>query len=1813
MSRKDTNSKDSSSISKTAGCTAPLILSGATEHNLKCIDLEINHNEFIAITGLSGSGKSSLAFDTIYAEGARRYIETFSPYTRQFLDRLKRPEVHSIENIRPTLALKQNKTTATSRSTVGTATEINDYLKLIWANLSELKCPNCKENVKNYNSDSVAKEFLKELKKRTVCSHIFPCFRLQLESASQFQALSETMQLAGFSRWLDVEDFSIHKFEHSKESEDRKAILVLVDRIKLSKDTDKEKLRKRLTSSIEQCFEFGRGEIELVLDTEESNTHKKWEIKKYSRGLVCDFCTKKFPSARPSTFSFNSPLGACTTCNGFGNILVLNIDACVPDTSLSIAEGAIECWSTEARKGEQRKLLSFCEKNNIPTDMPWSKLSKKNLSLLLEGKESKLSFLGLKPWFKKLEKKTYKMHIRVFLSRRRKESTCADCLGSRLKPMALDYLVEGKNIFQIFQTPISDLIPFFQTLHKSRKDSAFSKTVIAEVVARLEYLAQVGLNYLSLDRQMKTLSGGECQRVNLTALLGSRLTNTIVVLDEPTVGLHSSDTRLLIDVISGIKERGNSVLVVEHDGDVISSADTVIDIGPSSGSKGGEVLIKGTPKEICEYKDSLTGKYLKNPLEEFSPSTTGLKSNKKLEIIGASARNLKEIDVSIALNCLVVLSGISGSGKSTLVEKCLKQPLDLLARGRSMSDIRKDSSVCIKNILGNEEISEIIFVDQSPIGKSPRANPATYLGAWDSIRQILSETPLAQSLGLSKSAFSFNVDGGRCPECTGAGSKRVQMQFLSDVFVDCEQCAGERFQERILDVRYRGHNVGDILKMPIQDAAALFGEEDNETLKQAVRSSLSPLLSLGLGYLRLGQPLSNLSGGEAQRVKLASYLGSRSKGNLLFVLDEPTTGLHPHNVKQLLEGLRHLISAGHSVLVVEHNKEIILSSDWLIDLGPGSGDFGGQIVVQGETSKLLKSKAARKKSRTLDNLFEKPKLKTTAKKQKTRTNTGSNIEILGARQNNLKNISLSIPKNKIVCITGVSGSGKSSLAFEILFSEGQRRYIDCLSPYARQFIKQLEKPDVELIDSLPPTVALSQKTSTSSALATVGTLCEVYQFLRLLFSKAGEQHCPKDNTPLSCANIESLRKAIQKCFKGKRIFIYAPIVSGRKGHYGALFERALKADIDRARIDGKVISISSELRLERHKVHWISLLVGSLQCSEKNTSLLDSALEQALLLSGEEVEIAAQKEGAEVEIFSMSRCCPKCQTGYRELDPQDFSFSSQRGACTRCSGLGKTTKGICSSCQGARIKALGRHVYFAKKTIHQLAQMNAKELLSFFSTAGYSSHLAPVVRPILREITHRLQAIVDIGLDYIALERHANSVSGGEAQRLRLAKTLGSPLIGVCYIFDEPTIGLHPSDHSRLMETLRSIRDAGNSVIVVEHDEDMIRAADHVIDFGPGGGSKGGFVVAEGKPKEIEDSQMSETGRALKLRKVRAKKRQKEKKKISTPAEYFSLKACRANNLRSINVKIQKNALNVVCGVSGAGKSSLVHLCLSEACRENLEKKKTPPKKKYWDSLSGFSDFRRLVEIDQNPLGRTPSSTPASYLGIFDEIRKIFANSKEAKARGWTASHFSFNSGKGRCEECSGKGYQRIPMSFLPDAISTCAHCEGNRYKESVSEILYKGFSIADILKKTVLETKVIFSAHGKIARTLAFVESLGLGYITLGQPTFSLSGGEAQRLKIAKELGLREAVDTLYILDEPTVGLHMSDVDKLIFTLHNLIARANTVLVIEHNTDIIRAANNIIEIGPEAGDKGGKLLFNGSYEELMRSSVQSPTKEALI
>jgi excinuclease ABC subunit A len=1754
---------------------------GARQNNLKDLDLKIPLNKFLVVTGVSGSGKSSLAFDTLYAEGQRRYIETFSPYARQFMERMDRPNVEAIENIPPAIAIDRKDPVRTSRSTVGTMTEMTDYVKLLYARLGQLHCRECGSLVIPETPEHVW-DRLKDLPSGAEVIITFP---ISLTAATYEQVRRELGGM-GFTRlFLGGQIRFLDSWEPEKEDE---KLHIVIDRLQMRPSE-----RKRIMDSLEQGFRFGKGRLDVWIGPAQHLA--------FSSRLECAKCGITYNAPLPNLFSFNSPVGACETCRGFGRTIDIDLDLIIPNPALSLEEGAIKPFGgRDDYRMEFDELMAFCRRREIPTKLPYNRLKKSHQKAIIEGTSDYYGVRGLFEW---LETKTYKMHVRVYLSRYRSYVICPDCGGTRFKEEALLYRLGGLHIGQIYAMSVDQASHFFKNLLVPPVDLA-SQMILDEVRSRLKYLQEVGLDYLTLDRQSRTLSGGEVQRVALTSALGSSLVNSLYILDEPSIGLHPRDSHRLVRILKGLRDLKNTIVVVEHDSEIIRQSDVMLDLGPGAGAQGGQVTYFGPTSRV---NNSLTGQYLKGKKRIPTPKERRMpEKGKWLTIKGAAAHNLKDIDVQMPLGLFVCLTGVSGSGKSTLSEEILYKGLK---RAKGDSQGRPGNH---RGIEGLEQVDDAVLVDQRPIGRTPRANPLTYSKALDPIRRLLANTEESRARGFGPGHFSFNVAEGRCETCKGEGFEKVEMQFLSDVFITCPSCRGKRFKKEVLEVTYNGKNIDEILSMTLDQALSFF--EDQPKVKVA----LAPLRDVGLGYIRLGQPVNTLSGGEAQRLKLSRYLRTGNGRPQLFIFDEPTTGLHFQDIEKLLKALHRVVKQGNTVLVIEHNMDVVKSADWVIDLGPEGGDKGGQVVVTGPPEKV----AAQQDSHTgkfLKNYLSGRRPRQTGGEASSSvvsealSNMASDITIRGAKEHNLRNLSLTIPRQNLVVITGVSGSGKSTLAYDILFAEGQRRYLESLAPYVRQYVKILERPDVDSVSGLPATVAIQQRISHTSRRSTVATLTEIYHFLRLLYSKLGQQHCPGCDRPLRKQTKQEMVNQIRNRYAGKKAVLLAPKVAGRKGFHKEVLAQALRRGYREARIDGNIKPLRENMSLSRYHEHTIDLVAGRLP-----TRSLDKMVEKALEESGGSLLIVEGKSDRDLharsseEVFSLRGICPACGIGLQDLDPRLFSFNSKHGACDLCDGLGaledayEDKSEVCPKCGGSRLKPEALGVRIGGYSIWDLVQHPASHVHKVLEGFSFVGDEVLIAKPIMAEILARLSFMNRLGLSYLSLSRSGETLSGGEAQRIRLAAQLGSNLTGVCYILDEPTIGLHARDNKMLLNALKDLKGRGNSILVVEHDEETIRAADHIIDLGPGAGQGGGQMVASGKLPDLQKVNASVTGASFNGHPHAITSY------LRPYHEFPDLKVlgAKAHNLKGIDVDFPLGTLICITGVSGSGKSTLLKETLYKGVRNRLQRKKHETDN--CKDIRGWKALERVLEVDHSPIGRTPRSVPASYVGFLSEIRKLLAMRPESRARGYRPGRFSFNLKGGRCEPCKGHGSLKVAMSFLPDVYIRCEVCEGKRFNQETLDITYKGKNISEILELTFEEAASFFEAVPSIRRAVQVVTDIGLGYLRLGQPSPTLSGGEAQRIKLAEELAKPTRGRTLYILDEPTTGLHLADVESLVKVLQALVDKGNTVAVIEHNMEIIKEADYIIDLGPEGGDEGGRVVAAGSPLDILAHPNGSHTAKYL-
>jgi excinuclease ABC subunit A len=1909
---------------------------GARQHNLKNLDLDIRTGELTVVTGPSGSGKSSLVFDTLYAEGQRRYVETFSAYARQFLDRMDRPAVDKVEGVPPAIAIDQTNPVRSSRSTVGTMTEINDHLKLLVARSGQLFDRQTAQTVQHDTPQTIYAELQRRSASLSSDARLIFTFPVELPANTTAQEVEQWLSASGFTR--------VHaEREVATTTGPRKLLDVVADRFKNSNAE-----QPRVLEAIELAIKRGGGRLNVYLEEVEpanklGSDPNLFAIWRFSTGLHCPDSDLTYASPTPSMFSFNSAVGACETCRGFGRVIGVDYGLVIPNEKLTLRAGAIKTIQTPAWKECQDDLMRHAEAEGIPRDTPWYKLSKEQQAWVIDGSplwkgKWNHQWYGIKRFFEYLESKSYKMHIRVLLSKYRSYTPCHVCGGARLKIDSLLWRIGSKENADAVMQPSQRFLPqgvkwtrkqlealpglclhdlmclSIDKLHKffnamqidvQGQDAQALHLLMEEIRTRLKYLNDVGIGYLTLDRQSRTLSGGEVQRINLTTALGTSLVNTLFVLDEPSIGLHPRDMNRINQAMVRLRDAGNTLVVVEHDPAVMMCADRILDMGPGPGVRGGSIVFDGTP-EALKSADTLTGAYLG------ARKTIGLGLKRlvtdhtpRLILEGAREHNLKNLAIEFPLQRLVCVTGVSGSGKSTLIQDILTPAL-LRQFGKAT-----ETPGMHDRLLGADHLSDVVFVDQSPIGKTARSNPASYVGAWDAVREIFATAPLSQQRGYTASKFSFNGGDGRCPTCGGSGFEHVEMQFLSDVYLRCQDCNGQRYRPEILEIRIERNrggiigvrsqlnqlgsdpnysvflNVADVLELTVGEALEIFTND-----RDVVRA-LQPIVDVGLDYVKLGQPVPTLSGGEAQRLKLAGFLAdaakaktsskqSLAKKGVLFLFDEPTTGLHFDDIAKLMRAMRRLLEDGNSLIVIEHNLDVIRASDWLIDLGPEGGDAGGHLVTEGPPEEVRlhptshTAKALRDYAESMGVEYAVDALRAGAGK-KVKDNTGTYlaerinaIQIVNAKEHNLKSLSVNIPRGKFNVITGVSGSGKSTLAFDILFNEGQRRYLESLNAYARSIVQPAGRPEVDAVYGIPPTVAIEQRLSRGGRKSTVGTTTEVWHFLRLLFVKLGTQHCVHDGAAVEPQTPERIVAQLMREFKGQHIGLLSPLVVNRKGVYTELADWARPRGYTHLRVDGHFLPTTNFPRIDRFKEHTIELPVASVTVNAANETQLRTYVATALEHGKGVLHVLSQLDGlreamvagfdtqsiGRLDVYSTKRACPVCATSYTELDPRLFSYNSKHGWCTDCVGTGvklskdqrkvlddsvrddkdkgreqtfaepdveDLTDTACPTCEGTRLNATARAVKFSGVGITELARLSVTQIRAWCDTVGLKGRDAEIARDLLPEIRSRLEFLEQVGLNYLTLDRGAPTLSGGEAQRIRLAAQLGSNLQGVCYVLDEPTIGLHARDNQILLNALHLLSSKGNTLVVVEHDEDTIRRADHIIDIGPSAGKRGGRLMGEGSVSDITSVSDSQTGKYL-LQAMRHPVQARRGINLNaddSASQWLSLEGASLHNLNEVSVDIPLKRLVAVTGVSGSGKSTLARDVLLHNVAAAVTQRSTQAGRKAdeagkhpaWlgcSNLDGYQTIDRVLEVDQTPIGKTPRSCPATYIGFWDIIRKLFAETLEAKARGYGAGRFSFNTGEGRCHTCEGQGLRTIEMSFLPDVKVPCETCHGARFNPETLAVSWRGKSIGEVLQMEVDEAVDFFATMPNISHPLQLLKDVGLGYLTLGQPSPTLSGGEAQRIKLVTELSKvrddvtrrgNKAPHTLYVLDEPTVGLHMADVDKLIRVLHRLVDGGHSVVVIEHDLDVIAEADWVIDLGPEGGDGGGLIVAADTPEAVVK------------
>ncbi len=1585
--------------------TAAIEIQGARTNNLKNISLRIPHNKLIVVTGISGSGKSSLVFEVIAKEGQRRYFETLPSFARQFMGKLNRPDVDEIEGLSPVIAIGQGTAGMHARSTVGTLSDIYDLLRLLFARTGTTTKPS-----------------------------------------------------------------------------------------------------------------------------------------KLSRAL----------------FSFNSPIGKCNHCNGIGKEEQIDLKRLIRFPEKSIRDGALAPTLPNGYIMYSQVTIDVlnqvCEAEGFSVDIPWNELTAAQRKVVLYGSnkikvpfgkhslESRLKWKGIKA--KPREEGHYKGMIPIMSDILRRDRnanilkyvyslTCQVCNGTRLNADALAVSVHGKSIAEIVCLELNELKAWIQ----SNTWKIVGREIIERIVAQVDLLEDLGLGHLRIDRSSKSLRASEIQRIRVANQILVPLSDVLYVFDEPSIGLHKEENERLIYHFKELVKKGNTVIVVEHDLDTIKSADHIIEIGPQAGVNGGELIFNGAFsafQQEAELKEVSPTYRAITFLKERARRASVKKEDKSIRLIGCHTRNLKNIDVEFKLGKLNVVSGRSGVGKSTLVKgtllKIVQQQL-----GIEVGEAAK--------LAGHENlaaINKLIFIDHSPIGKTPRSNPATYLGLSDHIRDLYANLPDSKIQGFTKSRFSFNNKGGRCEGCQGAGKTQIGMHFLGNVDLVCGICNGQRFNASTLQITYKGLSIADCYQLSINEAIVFFGDQ------KKILAGLKILQDIGLGYLRLGQSSTTLSGGEAQRIKIANQLQKKDTGDTLYVIIEPSIGLHHDDIETLVQLFDSITEKGNTIVCIEQNEAVIAWSDWHIELGPKGGQEGGKLVYQGIPKVMSKNTSDEVKKEIPITLVQKE------------------IVLNGVTTHGLKNINVRIPKNQLTVVTGLSGSGKSSLVYDTLFAESNARFTESLSTYNRSFLQQNSAAEIASFAGLGPAIGINRKGGAPSKRSTVGTLSGVYDAFRLLYSRIAQeegaiytaQHFSFNHHLGACLACEGL--GLQDTCDPDKV-----IVAQEK----SIFEGAIstnKAVAYYADVNGQFMATLKEVAKQKK---WnIDRPWQELEDEQKEVILYGAG--DALWDVTWEFNTKSRK-GTQSLSAKWLGFCPYIDAEYQRKRHNKNSKHLEA----------LLHEVVCPTCRGSRLKSELLKTKFIGKDIHEFSQLSivsGLELLEDIDDQLDTVVLA-ISKVVLPAVKKTLKTIVDLGLGYLNLDRSVRTLSGGERQRVTLAGQLSTHLFGVTYVLDEPTIGLDEKQVAVLSGALKNIVANGNTVVVVEHDPFFIRSADYLIEMGPGAGRLGGEVIYQGKINDIAKAKHSVTYQLLQAERIAPVKR------AGIKGRPFGVGGAYANNLKHIDVNFYSRQLIAITGVSGSGKSSLIKEVLYRSCLQSRLVNCT--------SLTGMDQFEEVLLIDQELLKQSRWSTPVSYTGIMEQIKKIFSTTAFAQKNGLKKANFSYQNKQGKCATCSGNGKLKTSMDFMSDIWLNCDGCNGMRYNENILACKFKGRSIGDVLRMTVQEAIEFFDA-GILVEKLDVLSRVGVGHILLGQAVDTLSGGEAQRLKLAKSMMEKRNGATLYLFDEPSTGLHYFDVLQLISVFQTLVDQGDTVLFIEHNSTLIESADQVVRLGPGCGEDGGLVLF---------------------
>jgi len=1619
-----------------------IVIRGACEHNLRDFDVEIPRGSLTVVTGVSGSGKSSLAFDTLLREGQRRFLELMPSFARQFAGGFRRPDVRGIDGLGPAISVGQNVSRGNPRSTVGTMTEVWDLLRLLYARLGE---------------------------------------------APRGVALS--------------------------------------------------------------------------------------------RGL----------------FSW-SGAGACPTCKGLGLEDRLDTELLIAHPAKTLREGALRVSTPNGYLMYSQVTLAVLDDvlraHGGSVDVPWRELSDETRGVVLHGSDRVLVPFGKHPLENRLKWKgitarpRQEGHYRGLLPvmeeilrgkrndsilRFVRTSPCRVCEGTRLGPEARSVRWQGRSIAELAALTAREL-------HLLLSGVADTGPVLApirtDLLARCALMDELGVGYLSFDRAAPTLSSGEGQRLRLLTLALGELRGLVVVLDEPSAGLHPHDISRLLGVLLRLRDRGQTVVVVDHDAQLALNADWLLDLGPGPGAKGGHLLFSGPPSGLLgpDGPDTPTRRWLLEETSAKSPSARPRRAGEDGELFtidGLSRHTVIDASLTLRLRSINLVTGVAGAGKSSLL------------------------AAAVDGLRAGGPFQRIVTVDADPIGRTPRSNPATYTGAFDHIRDLFAATPQARALGFGKGHFSFNTAGGRCESCEGAGVHEVGMRYLGSVDLVCDACAGRRFHPDVLEVRLDGQNIADVLAASVEDAAGRFRGH-----RRLVRI-LDALVDLGLGYLPLGQSATTLSGGEAQRVKLATEL-VKATSPALVVLDEPTIGLHAADVTVLVAAFQRLRAAGHTLLVADHDLGLVRAADRITELGPGSGPDGGRVVVAGTVDEIAACPEAPTGAALRGEFGIRPALDT---EPSSRTAPGRSddvrsenlpLELTGVTTHNLRGVTASFPAPGFTVVTGPSGSGKSSLVFDTLLAESQARFADLVSPWARRFLPMRGGAELETARNLRPAISVPAQPGRRNPRTTVGTVTEIDELLRLLFARAGERTCPRCRRQASgpaCACGERLEPLWASDFSPQSERGACPACRGL-GFAQACDPSRLVTRPDRP-LDG-----------------------GALEGTRFGAYLSEPDGQHVATFRAAAEALGVPVSGPWRDLYPAARSLAMDGAGNR-LFAVEWSYrrgkrSGVHRFSARWAGFARLVEAEyervhadergeelepllvdrpCADCGGERLKPAPREVTFAGLRAPEASRREADSLgvwLDSLERSGAATPVSPgilsLTAPIRADLERRVRALRDAGLGYLAPERELATLSGGEAQRVRLAAALGGGLVGVTYVLDEPTQGLHPRDTARLAAVLRNLAAAGNAVVVVEHDPDLVEAADHVVELGPGAGPDGGRIVASGSPAALEADPTTYTAR------LRVHHGTIPRRLRPTLSPGVTLRGATRNTLKDLDVEIPAGGLVVLAGVSGSGKSTLVLEVLAPSLRAAMRGAGPVGCR----ALELHAPFEAVLSSDQDFPAAGGAGSVTTLAGVGEPLRRRFAATPQARALGLAAKVFSSGSPGGRCEACAGRGVVTVAMDLLPDVTVGCETCGGRRFSDDVLSCRLDGRSLTDVLDAPVAEAASWFAGDHAIEAPLAALVEIGLSYLRLGQEATALSSGERQRLRLARLLATPRAGRTAILLDEPTRGLGFEDVGRLLVALGRLAAEGHLVVVVEHHRDVLAAADWLVELGPEGGERGGRLIRAG-------------------